>query len=324
MECYWKISAPNHNSDLRIFACVAGLLVAGLLSGCQTSFRTVDERFTRHPAEYRRVQILPVWLHAVAKIDPTLTTNDLATLRAQTGNELCSVLQQTLTSKGYQLVGPVNVLPGPGEPPLLDGYIDEQLEAVRKDFSEALPRRFGFGTPLTFWTNRSRSSFSYQATNNSETVTLLHNPFHYQLSPALTNVLPQLGATNSEAVLLVDTRVFFQSRHERTKAAVWNYTGGGLVAITQVAANLAAFAVCFVGSAPFQPFWFDPFWRPRNSIDHKIALVDALSREVLWVNRQASDYTDPRGTSNLVQSVNVALFDLPALAETSQGTRLDP
>ncbi len=297
--------------------CLAGLLtLAGLVSGCQTTFRTVDARFMAQPAGHQYVQILPVWFEGAGNLDATLTTNELQALCRQAGEEISGRVQQTLLAKGYQSVGTVRILTGDENGSGLDSETRRQLAAVRIDFCEHLVRSYAVvdNKPLTFQTNSTLGFFRWMSTCNH--AALEPNPFHYQMTPALTNLAARLGATNAEAFLLVDTKAFFESPHNRTKRAAWNWSGGGLFVVTEVGVNLAiigAAVLAGANSAPV-PVWVDPFWHSSNSLQHDIALVDVRTREVLWLNRQNFKRQDPRDAEVLTESLAATLRDLPASA----------
>ncbi len=302
---------------LRKSVCAAGLLaLAGLISGCKTTFRTVDARFMAQPANYQRVQILPVWFEGAGNVDHTLTTNDLQTLSRQAGENLSAAVQDTLLSKGYEIVGHVDMLDGDKKLSALDPEIRRQLEAVRLDFCENLPRSYASANsenPLTFRTNSSLGFNRYMSNPNWKRAKMEPNPFRYQMTPALTNLVARFRATNSEAVLLVNTKAFFESKHNHTKRTVWNWTGGGVMTITEVGVNLvvvAAAALTGAGSAPV-PIWADPFWHSSNSLQHNIVLVDARSQEVLWLNQQNFKHKDPRNKVVLAETVADTLADFP-------------
>ena len=295
----------------------AGLLaLAGLVSGCQTTFRTVDERFMAHPANYRHVQILPVWCEGAGNLDHSLTTNDLQALCRQAGEDLAGSVPQELRSKGYAVVGRVQVLHADASlaPPAAE--IGPSLEDVRVDFCQNLLGQYSLsaaGAPLTFRTHTTLGFFRYMATANP--ARLEPNPFHYRMTASLTNVLARCGATNVEAVLLVDTKAFFESQHKRTKRTIWNWTGGGLIAVTEVGADLALVTVEVLigGGSPPPAIWVDPFWHSDNSLQHSIVLVDARTREVLWLNRRDFKRKDPRDAEILTDTVADTLMDLPPI-----------
>lgn len=302
---------------LKRSGCAVGLLVlAGLVSGCQTTFRTVDERFMAHPANYRQVQIMPAWFEGAGNIDHSLTTNDLQVLCRQAGEDLVSRVQQELRSKGYKIAGPVRVLRGEEMSSQPAVEIGPSLEAVRVDFCQNLLGQYSLsasGTPLTFRTNTTLGFFRYMAMANP--ARFEHNPFHYQMTSSLTNVLVRFGATNAEAVVLVDTKVFFESRHKHNQRAVWNWTGGGLIAVTEVGANLAEMTSAALIGVPNEPtpLWIDPFWHSSNSIQHSVALVDVRTRNVLWLNRRDFKRKDPRDADVLTDAVADTLADLPPI-----------
>jgi hypothetical protein len=295
---------------------VAGLLVlAGLVSGCQTTFRTVNERFMAHPTNHRQVQILPLWFEGAGSFDRTLTTNDLRVLCRQTVKGLVDDIQHDLRSKGYELAGPARILRVDEISASQAAETMRCLAAVRVDLFKNLAAQYSASianTPLTFRTQTTLSLSRYMSTATPSA--LEHNPFYYQVTPSLTNVLARFGATNAQAVLLVDTKAFFESEHNRTKRTVWNWTGGGLTAVVEVGANLAIIAVAALsgaGSAPV-PFGFDPFWHSDNSIQQNIALVDVPTREVLWINQQDFKHQDPADAEALAGTVTDAMHDLPS------------
>lgn len=299
--------------------CAAGLLaLAGLVSGCKTTFRTVDARFMSQPANHQRVEILPVWFESAGNVDHTLTTNDLQTLSRRAGENLSIAVQETLLSKGYEIVGPVEILPGEENLSRLNPETRRQLDAVRLDFCENLLRPYASANsekPLTFRANSTLGFFRYMATPDPKRAVMEQNPFHYHFTPALTNQAARPGAANAAALLLVDTKAFFESKHNHTKRTVWNWTGGGVVTVTEAGVNLAvvaAAALSGAGGAPV-PIWVDPFWHSSNSLQHNIALVDARSQEVLWLNRQSFKHKNPRDPKVLKDTVTGTLSDLPDL-----------
>jgi hypothetical protein len=302
---------------LRKCVCAAGLLaLAGLVSGCKTTFRTADARFMAQPAEHRRVQIFPLWFEGAGDIDHTVTTNDLQALCRQAGEKLSTTVQETLLSKGYQVVGPVCVLSDNENLSRLNAETRLQLEAVRIDFCNNLLRLYSSSTPdkpLTFRTNSTLGFFRYMATPDPNRAMMERNPFHYQMAPALANLAARLGATNADAILLVDTKVFFESQHNRTKRVIWNYTGGGLIAVTEAGINLALLPLdnMIPGDDPPSTIWADPFWRSGNSLQQSMALVDVRTREVLWLNRQSFKHKDPRDAKVLEETLTDTLADLP-------------
>jgi len=283
----------------RLGRAVGWLALAALVSGCHT-YRTVDKRFMLQPAAYRRVQVLPVWFAGAGNNDHSLTTNEIQSLCRQTGEDLSTAIREALLSKGYQVTGPVEILSAGKTLPGLDAETRRQLETIRIDFSENLLQPYPLGDsgqPLVIRTN-------------AET-----NPFHHQLTSPIGMVAARLGETNAVAVLLVDTKVFYESRHKQTKRLWWNWTGGGVIATTEVGVNLAVLAVAVLagaGSAP-GPIWIDPFWHSDNSIQHSIALVDVRTREVLWLNREDFKHQDPSDPESLMKTVTGTLADLPPI-----------
>jgi len=293
---------------------LAALLI--LVSGCQTTFRTVDERFMAQPATHRQVQILPAWFEGAGNIDHTLTTNELQALCQRAGNDLVNAVQTELQAKGYRVIGPAQIWRTNEMPGWLVAEVGPPLEVVRIDFCKNLLGQFpvtAAGESLAVRTNTTRGFVRYMATANP--ARLEHNPFHYQMTSSLTNVLARYGGTNAQAILLVDSKVFFESPHYEAKRTLWNFTGGGLLATTEVGVNLAVIAVAVLsgaGSAPV-PIWVDPFWHSSNSLQHSIALVDARTCEVLWLNRRDFKRKDPRDAAALAETVAETIADLPSL-----------
>jgi len=167
--------------------------------------------------------------------------------------------------------------------------------------------------PLAFRTNTTLGFFHYAGTANP--AWFEHIPFHYQMSPSLTYVLLPIGATNAEAVLLLDSTALFESRHKHTKRTVWNWAGGGLIAATEGGLNLTVVALdVFSGSCSTPvPIRVDPFWHSSNSLQHIVALVDARTREVLWLSREDFKRKDPHDAEILMVSVAGTMADLPPI-----------
>ena len=59
------------------------------------------------------------------------------------------------------------------------------------------------------------------------------------------------------------------------------------------------------------PIWVDPFWYSSNSLQHNIALVDAHTGQVLWLNREDFSHQDPRDAEIIANTVARTLADLP-------------
>lgn len=303
-----------HSANIILRKCgfVAWVLtLATLVSSCKTTFRTVDERFTTRPTEHRRVQILPIWFEGAGNIDHTLSTNDLKLVCARAGENLSVALQQTLWAKGYEIVGPVNFLSSQEDNPGLNPETRQQLETVRVDFFDKLMRQYTpvSGRPLTIRAKTTLGFFRYMST--ASPTALEPNPFHCEITPAIANALNQLGATNSEAVILVDTKAFFESRHGAHKRLAWNYTGAVLIGATEASVFLTFSVLSSRSLDPENWIWVDPFWHSRNSLQYNIALVDVHTHEVLWLNRQSFKQKDPRDANVLAETLATTLDDLP-------------
>src|ERR1051325_290486 len=87
-----------------VVLCCAG---ATLLGGCASDpflARTVKVRMETQPEDYRRVEILPIWLAGQAKTDASLTTNDINIISRQVGTNLLTALRLALLDKGYEVI----------------------------------------------------------------------------------------------------------------------------------------------------------------------------------------------------------------------------
>jgi hypothetical protein len=309
---------PQHRVLSRVCGIAVLLAVAGLGSGCKTTFRTVDQRFISQPAKYRRVQVLPVWLLGAGNVDHSLTTNQLAALSRKAEAAVEAAVQAHLQAKCFELTSPVQVLRSNQMYVGSAAAIAQPLEAVRVDLSANPQWQHSAGgpdQPLCFRAAPKPSSARGEGGPAAVRARLEPNPFHYQMTPALTNVLAHLGATNADAVLLVETKAFFESENHCTKRVVYNCTGGGVLAVTEVGFNAALFLAAALAGSHSAPsvIWVDPFWHSCNSIQHTVALVDARTGEVLWLNRQSFRRQDPRDANVLSRTMATTLFDLPML-----------
>jgi hypothetical protein len=161
-------------------------------------------------------------------------------------------------------------------------------------------------------------------TTNAKRLTMELNPFHIQTAAALTNVLAGVGATNSDAVQLVLTEAFFESRHHHSKRNVWNWTAGPLLTVTETGVDVGLCGFALAAGAPMLPLiWINPFWLSSNSIEHTVVLVDPDTRDVLWINQQSFKHLDPRDAQVLQRTVNDTTVDLTTLPceRPEQGTR---
>ncbi len=274
------------------------LALLGLVSGCTTTCRTVDEHYMDHPASYSRVQILPFWFEGAGNIDHSFTTNDLQLLSRQTVSNLVVDVQQLLGAKGYDVVGPDQVRRVDELSPKVAAEVGQSLEFVRADLFSLLRRQYAASItekPLAFMPRAGGAAF------------------HHQAAACLTNVLARFAVTNARAVLIMDSKVFFESKHNRTKRALWNWTGGGVTAVVEVGFNAAMYTAAMLArssSAP-EPIWIDPFWHSNNSIQLNLVLVDVQTRTVLWLNQQDFKHQDPRNAKTMEETVTDAMHDLP-------------
>jgi hypothetical protein len=274
------------------------LALLGLVSGCTTTCRTVDEHYMDHPASYSRVQILPFWFEGAGNIDRSFTTNDLQLLSRQTVSNLVADVQQLLGAKGYDVVGPDHVRRVDELSPKVAAELGPSLEFVRADLFDLLRRQYAASItekPLAFMPRSDGTAF------------------HHQAAACLTNVLARLCATNAKAVLLMDSKVFFESNRNRTKRAMWNWTGGGVTAVVEVGFNAAMYTAAMLAranTAP-EPIWIDPFWHSNNSIQLNLVLVDVQTRTVLWLNQQDFKHQDPRNAQTMDETITDAMRDLP-------------
>jgi hypothetical protein len=102
-------------------------------------------------------------------------------------------------------------------------------------------------------------------------------------------------------LLILDSTLFFESPAHAKKRAAWNYTGGTLILLVEIAAA--------AGGASSLP---DPFLHTASTVHHTITLVDPRTQKVLWFDERHIPQTDARSDRGLRSSLNTALTYFPA------------
>ena len=116
---------------------------AMLMSGCASEpfvTNTIKLRMETHPEDYRRVEILPIWLAGQAKTDASFSTNDLKALSRQVCTNVLSALTQTLTNKGYEVIHTCRPMCTREDWQALETETRRLLSELRTNFLEQMTR----------------------------------------------------------------------------------------------------------------------------------------------------------------------------------------
>ena len=291
--------------------CSGFLLILTVTAGCR-SFRTMSPEFAAHPAAYRRIAVAPICLHASGQLDKTLGPMEVETQGHAIASNLGIALQETLRAKGYDTAGPVTVVSCEQDYAAMDSEIRKELEEVRREIQGPL---FDYAFPEL----RAGATNSLGSQRLTRTLTVgtfgggfwnSKEPFHFRMNSRVSDLPSKLGCSDADALLVMDTSVFFESPAHAAKRAAWNWTGGALIFLVEIAAAGAG-----GGSASSMP---DPFLHTCSSVDNTIVLLDPRTQEVLWFDERYVPQTDGRRSEKLKFSINTALTYFPKTTDKNR------
>jgi len=237
-----------------LILCWLGVMLMG---GCATEpfvTKTIKVRMEAHPEDYRRVEILPIWLAGQAKTDASLTPDDLKILSRQVGTNLLTALSQALTGKGYKVVHACGPLGTREDWEALEAETRRLLSEVRTNFLELSQE---------IYANRSNQKF---------------NPCEYKADPSVASLQRNLGLGDADLIVLLDSKALLETPEARHKRNKWNWTGGAALTPLTIGLNI-------VGTGPSWPLQFSPCWMAHTILitdDPKInQVVESLGRSCL-------------------------------------------
>lgn len=258
---------------------------AALMAGCATEpflTKTIKVRMEAHPEDYRRVEILPIWLAGQAKTDASLTPNDLKILSRQVGTNLLTAVSQAITGKGYKVVHACGPLCTREDWEALEAETRRLLIEVRTNFLELSQE---------IYANRSNQKF---------------NPCEYKADPSVAGLHKRLGLGDADLIVLLDSKALLESpaaQHERHK---WNWTGGAI--LTPLTVGLGVIAAGGGTGGPELPLKFSPCW-----MSHTILIADARTLEVLFWNEREFPGEDIHNADALKGKIHELVAELAEL-----------
>jgi hypothetical protein len=259
------------------------LLVAGCATG-PTPAESFRQHLEKHPEEYRRVEILPIWFTGLAEMDASLTTNELKVISHQVASNLVTALAWVLTEKGYGIVQTSPVLSGRSDLEAFDAETRQLLEQVRTNFSDLAQQLSAFRP------NQKGTRLGYS------------------LGDSVTELRKKLGLGEADLLVLMESEAFFESpdaQHQRHKR---NWTKGSALMPLYVAFTAAAF-YGQAASGPTLPLEFSPAWNR-----HTILIADARTAEPLfWTSRKfpGQDGLNPDALKGKLRETLADLAQLP-------------
>jgi len=270
------ISVPNLVQSLVL--CWAA---ATLMGGCASEpfvTKTIRARMEARPEDYRRVEILPIWLAGQAKTDASLTTNDLKALSRQMGTNLLAALTQALTDKGYEVVHTCRPLCTREDWEALDADVRRLLSEVRTNFLELSQE---------IYANRPNQKFK---------------PCQYKADSSVAGLQKRLGRSEADVLVFLDSKAFLETPGAQHKRNQWNWTGGAILTPLVVGLAIAG------AGGPELPLKSSPCW-----MAHTILIADARTLEVLFWNERTFSGEDARNAEAVKGKLRELVVDLAEL-----------
>jgi hypothetical protein len=266
-------------------ACLFASLVLTLGCGCasQPSAESLArQRMKSNPEQYRRVEILPIWVTGVG--DPELSTNELSELSHRAGSNIIAALSEVLGQRGYSVVESGPVLCDESDTRQFDDQTRQLLIQVR--------------------TNSAVLSQELAANRPNRTVTT--QPF--LLDPCVSELRKRLASSDADLLFLVESRVRFESKEAHDNRVHYNKTTGAAMMPLYLALIAAAASSGAGGGAPDFPLVSTPSW-----IAYSIIVADARTSEVLFWNGRAYPHENPRNPDALRGKLGDTLAELAHL-----------
>jgi hypothetical protein len=259
---------------------LARLAIVALLTGCASGpAKAIRDRMVAHCEDYRRVQVLPVWFAGSWVEGSDLTTNDLIELNREVGTNLLMALCAVLTEKRYEVVQTNPVLFEPEDSGAFDECTSQLLAQVRTNF-------------LALY-------HEIQADGPSRT----GKPMEYTADGSVLTLRQRLKQCEADLLVLVDSQASLESPEEHHKRHKWNWTGG--VALMPLFVAFSSVG----GGMPDLPLRSCP-----GSMRHRVLVVDARTREVLFCNSRTfpgEDASNPNALKDKLRDTLADLADLP-------------
>jgi hypothetical protein len=232
--------------------------------------------FKANPKAYQRLAIVPVWFTTSEYAYSGLSRSELTQIANTAGQKTAADLAAAITNRGYQVVGEVRALCSEGDLAAFDAETRQLLDQVR----------------VEFW---SLTQYARTAANAG----ILGQPFKYKLKAPLLQLQKKLGASQADALVLVDSTVFVETPAGRSKRLLWNWTGATLFP----PADATAFEGNEAGaSVPGEM----PAMGSPATMEHTLAIVDPGTQDVLLWTSVLTPGANVRDAVDL----RVTVFDL--------------
>jgi hypothetical protein len=260
-----------------IAATLSGLAVL-MTTGCVSKPPCVHKSFAQNPIAYHHVQVLPIVVTPSARPDKTLTTNEVWQINAGVGSNLVRALCESLQDGGFDVIGQPPVLGCPEDWSRLTESCGGQVDAANNEFMHA---------SRMIWERLQKEK---------------GNLSHYRLTNAIASACVDLLATNLDAVVLMRSKVFIESRMARN-------TRRGQSAIANTV-GIAAAVLVGVG--------FVSVNQSPSGVENTMAIIDSKTSEILWWNSGRFVSVNLNDTNAVARTVKSMLAQLPAAGKPSR------
>ena len=257
------------------------LVVVVIASGCVTLGGARRDSSPTHPANDRRIAVLPIWLRGSQITDESLTGGDLRVLNAAVAENTAKLLAPAIAERGYVPVAPIRYIVHGESPPPFDDATSAQLATINHDFG-ALTSEHG-----EVLARINRGSHGGRLSD-------------YRLSIPQSSELVQFGVGEGDVVALLHTTITLETPRQRKRRKLWDWTGGVL---------LFPIAVLTPGLRDPVRISLVP---SADKVRHEIVIVDADDGSLLYYNDRTLLAVNPLDTDALRSTVVDVLAALPA------------
>jgi len=282
LKCAATCERDSNTGHAIQITCLTIIAIVMVATGCASApTKAIRDRMVAHCDDYRRVQVLPVWFEGSWVEASSLATNGLRELNREVGTNLVKALSAVLTEKRYDVVQTNLVLFESEESSGFDERTSQLLAQVRTNF-------------LALY-------HEIQADGPSRT----GKPMEYTADGSVLTLRQRLKPCEADLLVLMDSQASLESPEERHKRHKWNCTGG--VALMPLFVAFSAVG----GGMPDLPLRFFP-----GSMRHRVLVVDARTREVLFCNSRTFPGEDASNRNALKDKLRDTLADLAELPKS--------
>ncbi len=244
------------------------------------------------PQAFAHVVIVPIWFSVDANCDGSFTSNELAQVAGDAGQETASIFAKDFAGSGYQVLNPVRV-----------NCSEEDLADFDADTRQLLDQLRAEVWQLGKEISEANSALAFSPA------------YRYKFKSSLSPLLTKLGGTNAEALVLVDMAASLETPHHRHKRYAWNGTGGPLLTVAGNAGLMGIIAVGIAGGAGGVPHFsgINALMKTPNTVSQVITIVDLKTQDVLLWNSTVARGTDLRKPGQLNAAISDLLAGLPQI-----------